>query len=342
VAVSADSVFMVEEPSQVPAVRRAAADLACRLGFDEATVGRVALAVTEAATNLVKHAAGGAILLRAVAEGGAPCVEMMALDRGRGMASVSQCLADGYSTAGSAGTGLGAIRRLASLFDVYSRPDQGTALLARVAGGPPARTSSEVDIAGVSFAKPGEVVCGDTWAQERRVGGATILVADGLGHGAGAAEAAATSERAFSRTRGLPLRERLDAIHDALRPTRGAAVAVVDLDVGEATVRFAGIGNVAGSLHTPDGTARQFVSHNGTAGHAARRVEAYTYPWPRDGVVILHTDGLATVRGLDTYPGLLARRPALVAAVLYRDLARGRDDVTVVVARHAPRGGDTA
>ena len=42
------------------------------------------------------------------------------------MRDVAQNLEDGFSTAGSPGTGLGAIVRLADDFDLYSRPESGT------------------------------------------------------------------------------------------------------------------------------------------------------------------------------------------------------------------------
>ena len=43
----------------------------------------------------------------------------------------TRCLTDGYSTAGTPGTGLGAVRRLANEFDIYSAPGEGTIVMAR-------------------------------------------------------------------------------------------------------------------------------------------------------------------------------------------------------------------
>ena len=122
----------VTEASQVAAARRAALQMAHRFGMPETETGALALVVTEAATNLVKHAQAGQLLLRTLDEAEGPGVELLALDSGPGMAHVGQCLQDGYSTTGSPGTGLGAITRLATLWDLYSVPGQGTALLARV------------------------------------------------------------------------------------------------------------------------------------------------------------------------------------------------------------------
>jgi anti-sigma regulatory factor (Ser/Thr protein kinase) len=329
------AVVLVEDSSQVAAARRVAAGLARALGFDEATSGRVALAVTEAATNLLKHADRGEILLGTARSGGHAVIEILALDRGPGMANVDRCLQDGYSTAGSAGTGLGALRRVADTFDVYSRPG-GTALLVRVgpsAQGRPAAPAAAV-IGGVSVAVAGEEQCGDAWDQEPRAGGLAVLVVDGLGHGAGAAQAAHECVAAFRRHAGAPPAARIAALHQALRATRGAAVAVAEIDAHRRLVCFAGLGNVAGSVYA-EGAVRHLVSHHGTAGHTASRIAEYTYPWPPHGVLIMHSDGVASLRDLAPYPGLLQRDPGLVAGVLYRDFSRRRDDATVVVARGA-------
>ena len=106
----------VTDLSGVADARRHATALAASLGFDETDVGRVAIVVTEAATNLVKHATGGEILGRAAGTAKCAALEMLALDRGPGIESVAAALRDGFSSAGSAGTGLGAIQAAARAF----------------------------------------------------------------------------------------------------------------------------------------------------------------------------------------------------------------------------------
>jgi hypothetical protein len=92
------------------------------------------------------------------------------------------------------------------------------------------------------------------------------------------------------------------------------------------------VGNISASVWSSGGSQR-LVSMNGTLGHAVSSVREFSYPWPAEGLLVLHSDGLQTRWSLDDYPGLITRDPALVAGVLYRDWARGRDDVTVMVAR---------
>jgi anti-sigma regulatory factor (Ser/Thr protein kinase) len=326
----ATAAVAVSDASHASSARRVASDLARALRFDEAAMGRVALAVTEVATNLLKHAGRGEVLLAA---GEADDLEILALDRGPGMANVDRCFEDGYSTAGSPGTGLGAVRRLATTLDVYSRPG-GTAVLIRV--GPEAtRSPTAATVAGgLSVAIAGEERCGDAWDVEPRRDGIAVLVVDGLGHGTGAADAARECVRAFRRHAGALPAARVTALHEALRATRGAAIAVADVDTTRRVVRFAGLGNITASVYGP-GPTRHLVSHYGTAGHNASKIAEYSYPWPEHAVLVMHSDGVASLRDLEPYPGLLQRDPSLVAGVLYRDFARRRDDASIVVIRGA-------
>jgi anti-sigma regulatory factor (Ser/Thr protein kinase) len=325
-------IVRVEESSQVAAARRAAADLSWRLHFDETTAGRLALVVTELATNLVKHGGGGEILLRPFEAAPVGAVEVVALDRGPGMANVARCLEDGYSTAGSPGTGLGAVQRLSTGFDVWSRPKNGVAVRIKIAPHGEAPCDAAFQIGAISVPAPGEVECGDAWSVERRPGSVTVLVVDGLGHGPDAAAAAREAVRAFDATPGTLPVPRVEALNAALRATRGAAMAVAHIDAARKMVRFSGLGNITAAIHRED-SVRHLVSHHGTAGHGTRRIEEYTYPWDDQSVLVMHSDGITARHDLAAYPGLLQRHPGLVAGVLYRDFARGRDDATVVVAR---------
>ena len=335
----------VNEPTHVAAARRAALELAQRLGFGETDAGRVAIVVTEMATNLVRHAADGEILLGGDAEDG-PAIEILALDRGPGLADVAASMRDGFSTAGGPGTGLGAISRLAALFDVHSAPGAGTGLLARLtpAAAPGASPSplsvvqsSLVEYGAVCVPKPGEQRCGDAWTAAPRADGAAILVVDGLGHGEAAAQAAQAAVGLFRERAALAPAAMVAALHEGLRSTRGVAAAVAEVDVARQVVRFAGLGNISGSV-VAAGTVGRMVSQNGIAGHQARRITEFTYPWSREALLVLHSDGLRADWALDRYPGLAARHPGLVAGVLYRDWSRRRDDVVVVVARERSIG----
>jgi anti-sigma regulatory factor (Ser/Thr protein kinase) len=322
----------VTESSQVAEARRRATDAAERAGFGTTDAGRVALVATELATNLMKHGGGGELLVGLYEEPGSAGIELLALDRGRGIASLQSALADGYSSAGTAGNGLGAVFRQSHAVEIASWPGLGTAILARIdSGRPPAsKTREHPGWAALSVPMPGETVCGDAYSIHDTETTRTLLVADGLGHGPDAAEAAVQAVRVFQRHRDHQVPTLLDYIHGGLRGTRGAAASIARIDRTSERITFAGIGNVAGVVVT-DEKVHRMVSLSGTAGHNARKIQAFDYPY-RGGLVILHSDGLGTSWMLGRYPGLAQAHPMLIAAVLYRDFARGRDDATIVVA----------
>jgi anti-sigma regulatory factor (Ser/Thr protein kinase) len=333
------SATVVADASQVAEARRTASALARAVGLDEEREGTVALIVTEAATNIVKHAKGGGhIIVIPIEDPAVRGVEILALDKGAGMANVQECLDDGYSTTGTQGSGLGAIRRQADEFDVCTAAGQGTAVLARVFAEPPRRPAEGLltRIAGLCLPIAGEPVSGDAWTWSAHPAAPRILVTDGLGHGPLAAEASAVAVGAFRANVALPLAVLLEAIHDALRVTRGAVVAVAELDSLRDEVRYVAVGNISAAV-VAAGRQHNMVSMNGTMGFAIGRVREFAYGWTADAVLVLHSDGLGTKWSLDDYRGLAARDPALIAGVLWRDHARGRDDVTVVVAKKAGR-----
>jgi anti-sigma regulatory factor (Ser/Thr protein kinase) len=327
--------FRVTEPSEIAEPRRVVLWLASHLDFPEERAGRAALVLSELATNLVKHARGGEILLRALArDADGPGMEILAIDKGPGMTNVVESSRDGHSTAGSLGHGLGAISRQADWSDIYT-DSTGTVIAARVFSQPPPRASTlpAYEVAGVQVAKAGEIACGDAWAFRIRPERLAIFVADGLGHGLPAFEAAQAAIQTFDAVSESPPRRVIEDVHAALRATRGAAVASLAVDLERGAAMFAGLGNISGTVLLPTGRRHSMVSHNGTAGHNATRVQEFSYPVPPGASIVLASDGLSTHWDLAPYPGLRRRSASVIAGVLYRDFSRRRDDVSVVVAQ---------
>jgi hypothetical protein len=192
-------------------------------------------------------------------------------------------------------------------------------------------------IGGVAVPHPSETVCGDDWTMRAEAAATTVVLADGLGHGPLATEAARAATRVLQAHGDRPLTDVMAIIHDTLRPTRGAAVGLGRIEPAAARVRFCGVGNISAAVVDGD-SVRHLVSQNGTVGRETRRIQEFTYEWPAGGLLVLHSDGISTRWRVHEYPGLATRHPTLVAAVLYRDFTRGRDDATAVVVRGCPGG----
>jgi anti-sigma regulatory factor (Ser/Thr protein kinase) len=318
--------------SDISAARRAGQKLALELGFNETRAGQLALIVTEAGTNLLKHAGEGMLYLNVAQSEGVPGVDVLAVDNGPGIADLDACLRDGMSTTGTSGTGLGALRRLSDEFDAWSVPGNGALFFMRLWRDEAGPGLCRVDIGALTVPLAGEDECGDAWGVSCDGGGATLIAVDGLGHGPAAAIASTAAVRELQRLPGAEPGVLVDAAHHALRSTRGAALAAARIDFENDVMRFAGIGNIGAYVIDGD-TRRALVSHNGIVGHNMRKVQEFSVPCPPGALCIMHSDGIQTQWDLDKYPGLMARSPALVAAMLMRDFIRRRDDAMVLVVR---------
>jgi anti-sigma regulatory factor (Ser/Thr protein kinase) len=324
----------VNHASDAAEARRVGQALAAQLGMNETRTGQLAIMITEAATNILKHAGDGRMQLSIVNHAGQRCIEVLALDQGPGIANLAQAMTDGVSSAGTAGTGLGAMRRLADQFDWYSASGKGTVIFLRLWQGEAPKRLPQWG--GVCLPLASETVCGDAWGAVAHADGLTLLAADGLGHGP---EAAKASEAALAVLAAAPPRapsELMLSCHEALRPTRGAALAIAAMDIAARQLSFAGVGNIGACIIGDEGR-RQLMSHNGIVGHNLRKAQDLLFPCPSGATVILASDGISTSWDLASYPGLLAREPAIIAAVLLRDFGRGRDDASVLVARMPER-----
>jgi len=338
---AADSLRVrVEEESAAAGVRRRASALAERLGFAGERLERVRLVATEAATNLVRHARQGEMIIRIVRDEVSAAVELVSLDRGPGIADVPVSLLDGYSARGTLGVGLGSIQRLADHFGLYSLPRVGTVLYARFRspGAPGDPGGADAPFAGLTVPIDGEEECGDAYTVRLLDGAVYALLCDGLGHGPLAAHAAREAVRAAWETE-LPASpaEVLRRVRQRMTATRGGAVAVAVVEPAAERVRFAGIGNVAGWIVGPE-RRQGMISVPGIAGTGAGRIREHAYPLPRGAVVVLHSDGLTSRWSPADRPGLLARDPLLIAATLLRDAGVHHDDRSVLAVATAVRG----
>jgi anti-sigma regulatory factor (Ser/Thr protein kinase) len=320
----------VTDASSVGEVRRTAQLAAQRLKLDETRSGELALLATEASRNTLTHGGGGQVILIGVKTSDGQLVRVLAIDKGTGISNLAEAMSDGYSTAGTPGGGLGAMKRIATRFEIFTGAT-GTIVLTELGS----TTSTEkLQIAGMAVPYPGERVSGDEWFSFQEPDRALVLLVDGLGHGYGAAEAAREAVAEFRRRAGLAPGEILSYIHDALRKTRGAVAAIAEIRPKENRLVYAGVGNIS-AVVLSGGASRSLVSHNGTLGMTVPKIQEFRSDWPSDALLVLHSDGLQSKWDLSPYPGLLSRHPAVIGSVLLRDFRRQRDDASVIVVKAA-------
>ncbi|MET9907555.1 ATP-binding SpoIIE family protein phosphatase [Streptomyces sp. NPDC006476] len=335
----------VHDSTRVRDARVAAERAAALAGLDAKRTAALSLVATELATNLVKHAGGGQLLvelappaLPADASVPARLVQIAAIDHGPGIADVTAALSDGFSTARSLGAGLGTCRRVADDFALHSVPGRGTVALARIGAAPgttPAEDPAAVRAGGINVPFARAEYSGDAWTWVRAGHRATLMLADGLGHGPEAARASSAAVEELHRSAHLSPADCLGRLDSALRGTRGAAVAVAQVDTAAGLLRFAGVGNIGARLRTGDAW-RSLLSRPGIIGvHRPGTLREDRMPWAADGTLILHSDGLPSRWTPPAEAAMLTADPAVVAAGVIRDAGSAarpvRDDTAVAV-----------
>ncbi|MGW0904915.1 ATP-binding protein [Streptomyces sp. NPDC002853] len=354
---SRDMSWFRDGPSLPASARGAAAALARRIGLDTHRAAEVALAVTEAATNIQRHATDGALLLRTLHTEEEAAVEFVTVDSGPGMVDVSAALADGTSGAGTLGIGLGAVARLADHFDIHSVPGKGTVMAAQFwsrraddDGVTAAMSAGRPCVSGVTRPISGEMTCGDAWSARLDTGtgadtgtgqdsatgphqpAVLVMMCDGLGHGPLAARASTAAVNAFHDTPATDPEDIMNAIHHALRGTRGGAAAVARIEPARGQVRYCGIGNISGFL-IGHGSRRTLLSVPGIVGANVRRLRTFEEQLPEGGALIMHSDGLTERWDHMALPGLLHHSPLVMAGQLLREAGVRRDDAGVVAVK---------
>lgn len=344
----------VHDSTRVRDARVAAEHAAALAGLDERRTSTAALVATELATNLLKHAGGGRVVVDVVAPPVLPSgaqgtsrVQIVTVDHGPGIADVSAALRDGFTTTGSLGAGLGTCARLAEDFDLHSVPGRGTVVVARV-GLPGPRVADtgpggRLRAGAVNVPFGGAEYSGDAWAWVRDGDLVTLMLADGLGHGPEAARASGAAVEALRAAAHLPPAEAVRRLDRALSGTRGAAVAVAQVDTRAAVLRFTGVGNIGARL-CEGGAWRHLVSRPGIVGtHRPTTLREEEAPWADNRVLVLHSDGLPSRWSPTSDTCRTAADPAVTAAVTIRDASSParpvRDDTAVAVLAPIPPDG---
>lgn len=178
---------------------------------------------------------------------------------------------------------------------------------------------------GFSRPYPGLRVCGDDFVILPGAAHLTIGVIDGLGHGADAAHAASLARRVLVASPDAEPEALLMLCHEALRGSRGAALAVVRVAADGAGV-FCGVGNI--ELRTLVGTPQSVFCIAGIVGHNVRRMRPMPFRVAPGDVHCLLTDGVQT--RADLAPCLTGERAGWAERIV-TTFGRAHDDATAVV-----------
>lgn len=323
--------------------------------------GATTLQATEAATsvselgmNIVKYAGQGSLTL-SLAGGPGGYVEVLAEDRGPGIANLDLAMTETYSSRGTLGLGLPGVRRMSDTFEIRSEPGAGTWIRARRSLGVapprprpatpvaarlqalPARDESAGNWEQAQARRPcfGEVVSGDGCVLQAVPHGLVACILDVLGHGAEAHRLARHCERWLAAHAHADVAGLAQELHEEVRGSLGLALTLAFLDTHAGSMVVTGVGNTRlFSLHS---AALCIDAQPGIVGgnNMPRLRPTRLQLAPRDTLVLV-TDGISERLGVQQLLPLRHQAVQRIAQQVLRTHGKDHDDATCMVLRWTP------
>ncbi len=327
--------YKVADRSYFALLKKEIHALAVSAGFSQGKVGVIDIIISEMVTNLIKHAGEGQVLVKLVNNEGVRGMEIISMDNGPGMTDVSRMVADGVSTTNTLGQGLGAMRRLSQVFQIYSQRQWGTVILVRVfeSALPRRKKTAFAEVRSVVLPKPGEEACGDGFFFTETKDYIRIFLGDGLGHGPEAAKAVQEAGKAFLAADINHPAEMIRHLHPAVKKTRGLVGTVGIFDKTEACWRLCGVGNINTKV-IGHASLKNYMAYNGIIGlNVPNTLNAQEIRHEKGQHLIFCSDGIKSKWDIVRHPALVRYDLSIMAATLVKDFARLTDDMSVAICK---------
>ncbi len=327
--------FKADDRSYFAIIKKDIHALAAGASFTEAKVGELDIIVAEVVSNLVKHAGGGQLWVKLIEEGGLQGVELISVDNGPGMTDVSRMVTDGVSTKNSLGQGLGAMKRLSDVFQVYSQKDWGTIILIRLfkENLPFLNKLPKDEIRSVVLPKPGEATCGDGFYSTSTKEHIKIFLGDGLGHGPDAAFAEMEAGNAFLSCSEIDPAEILLHLNNEVKKTRGLVGTVAVFDLYNMKWKICGVGNISTKIVSP-ANGKYLLAYNGIIGlNVPKTLKCQEIDYEKGQHIIMCSDGIESKWDTIKYAAIQRYDASILAASIMKDYARHTDDMSVAVCK---------
>lgn len=330
----------ISEPADAVLARSTATDLATTVGFPEDAVEELGLVAAELAENVVKHADVGELTVTHVLDGDRNGVRIRCVDAGPGIAHVEHAFADGESTAGSVGGGLGALNRLMDrvTVGVSGEPEYGTRIVADRWVKPAYEQTREcpLDFGAASRPKVPNTPNGDSFVLKRWNDEALVGVIDGLGHGLKAHRATTAAQQYVESHFDQPFDALFEGTDRACRGTRGVVMALARFDWVAETATIAGLGNI--SIHMAGPASTSIPMRRGVLGSTGPSPLVEEIDWQPEYRLALHSDGLRSRWTWEECEDLTDEGATAQARELLDRYGKNDDDSTILVVSGADGG----
>ena len=328
------------------------------LGANDVDKSLIATMVSELASNIIKYAKSGYIELCSYELPGKVEIEILAIDKGPGIANLQQAMQEHFSSGGTLGLGLPGIKRIADEFEIQPNFGQGLRILARkyikvdaskqilslttvscssklekqaafrVAALIKAPSHNNFEIGMRIRAYPGQNVCGDQVLSLPLVDGHLLAIVDATGHGPDAHKMAVMLITAIRKIASGDLSDMMKTLYELSRGSIGAAVGLAIFDPNKRTVRYAGIGNT--SLIVYNDKKWRGVSRDGMVGQRLPTFTEQLTTFNPGDMAIMFTDGLSESLTNEEAMKLRLQNAHVIASRLVDVLGKVHDDASCI------------
>ncbi|MEO5360575.1 MAG: SpoIIE family protein phosphatase [Nitrospirota bacterium] len=304
----------------------------------------ISTVVSELGTNILKFAGKGTLSLSRTVDDGHDAIQVIAQDNGPGIRDVQRAMQDGYSSAGTLGLGLPAVKRIMSTMNIETVVGKGTRVVASKwlngasASGQASRQSqrSTSSIMKIEYASevrphPRETLSGDITVLHPVDAGLLLGVIDVSGHGPEAHLLAEQFGRKMMETISSDIEQQLLLLHGMAIGTRGAAVGLAFVNTASRRLLYAGVGNV--HIRVVGARPWRGVSRDGIIGERMPGIFLQSVELEPGDIIVMASDGVSESARVS----VLTRSSSLSATQIVKEVmlqaGKSTDDVSCVVVK---------
>jgi len=329
-------IIHISNSSEIVSAKRIVKTMALSLGFGEKASEEIVLAVSELGANLVKHAYKGTLTVSPLCTDGQVGIKIESHDTGPGIPDIDQVVADGYSTTGSLGCGLGTVNRLMDEFDITSNvgKNSGTYIvctrwLHRVK---PSMKVCPLEVGAVTRPHLQMSINGDAYIIKKWDESIMAGVIDGLGHGQFAHRASEKARQYLETHCEQPLEELFRGVERSCLATRGVVMALARFDWSVGKLTFASLGNIEARVFGGS-NPMNFIFRRGIIGMKTVKPVVTEHTWETGWIMALFSDGIRSHWRWEDFPDILKEPAQHIAQAMLHSLARDNDDATIIIVK---------
>lgn len=174
--------------------------------------------------------------------------------------------------------------------------------------------------------------CGDVGAIKQQDGKLLMILADGLGHGIKANQAATIATDLIAENFGRSLVETIKSVHNSLRSTVGCVVAVCMLDTESGIINYSGIGNI--TMKIIGQSSKTMIPKDGIVGYMMRQPEEKNYTLQNGDIILMYSDGVKTNMDREKLKPLLKLPAQEMADEVIKTFGKVDDDKSCIVLKY--------